>query len=117
MTLLNFRKPECYVLEKCVSYSGKYMGFFGNHYHEGHLCYVVGASNKATGEILMRHYNETNNINEEAAKYAATKYWQTLQTGLKKAPVAEETDDFTESVSRWIDEFERQKPKLSQRPN
>lgn len=106
--LLDFRKPECSIVSKCVSWSGKYMGFYGFHYHKGKPCWVVGSSNKQNGEIVMRHYNADNNPDERIAKHEAEHYWQEFRAGLLKKPEYEETDEQHEELMRWFDEAERQ---------
>ncbi len=102
--LLNFRQPNVHILEKVVSWTGKYMGFYGIHYERNKPCHVVGASNRETGEIVMRHYNDTTCINEEAAIYAARKYWEeTFKPGLLKRVEWSEEDERRLEVERLLE--------------
>ena len=90
--LLDFRKPNCYILEKIVSWSGQYLCFYGNHYEAGVICYVVGTSNKSNGEVIMRHYNEK--IKDcLAPKAQAETYWEEFKSKMLKTPESEEQDD------------------------
>ena len=109
--LLDFRKPSVVIQDKCVSWTGKYFAFLGTHFHAGKPCWVVGASNKSNGTITMRHYNEENNVNAEAAQFGAKEYWNKFSEGLKRAPTASEDEEFTDELIRWFDEFDRQLPK------
>jgi len=87
--LLDFRKPQVYIVEKVISQSGKYLCFLGNHYHKGHTCWVVGSSNKLTGEIVMRHYN-TKSL---APKAEAETYWRQLKEKMLAKPKSELEED------------------------
>lgn len=55
---LSFRRPNVNIQEEKLSTSGKYLLFIGVHYEAGHTCWVVGSSNRESGEIIMRHYND-----------------------------------------------------------
>jgi hypothetical protein len=100
--LLDFRKPNCTILSSTVSYTGKYFGFLGIHYHAGATCYVVGASNKQSGEIVMRHYNHEKNINIEAAKFEAEQYWQTFKEELERKPESGEDAEQSSQLEEWF---------------
>lgn len=96
MALLDFRKPNCVVLQSCISHSGKYKGFYGHHYRQGHLCYDVGAINRENGEITTRHYSTYDfKLKQEypAAKAEALDCWQVLRAGLERKPKNEEYDE------------------------
>ena len=90
--LLDFRKPNVSVVDKCISWSGKYFCFLGSHYEAGKICWVVGSSNKVTGEIVMRHYSETNGA--IAPKAQAATEWEKYKAAMVKAPESEEQDEF-----------------------
>lgn len=102
--LLDFKKPPYIILESIVSYTGKYKGFLGSHYHAGVLCHVVGAVNKLDGSITVRHYNEkiSPHVNQEAAKHAATTYWKSFQAILVNKPQHPEED---EQLKQWFDRY------------
>lgn len=93
--LLDFRKPNVQILEKAVSYSGKYFIFYGFHYEAGKQCFVVGASNKLDGEIVMRHYNETvtPGIELNAIKAVSFSIWEKYREAMVRKPDGEETDE------------------------
>lgn len=108
--LLDFKNPPYQILEKVVSYSGKYLGFFGTHYEKGIFCYVVGAVNKQNGQITARHYNEKvpGTVNQEHAKAGATKAWNEFFAGLVRKPSNEDMDaDATKQVEQWFETYER----------
>lgn len=90
--LLDFRKPNVYVLEKHVSWSGVYMIFFGSHYHKGHSCFVFGASSKRDGVITMHHYN-TSVKGCLAPKAQCETDWRKFKERMLAKPESEETDD------------------------
>lgn len=56
--LVKFPQPDIIMYEKTLSTSGQFLIFYGQHFEKGHSCWVVGSSNKASGEIVMRHYND-----------------------------------------------------------
>src|SRR5271168_4283910 len=92
----DFKQPAITCLERVVSHTGRYMGFYGTHYHDAKLCYVVGVSDQALETITERHYNEKDCVNIQAAKYAASKYWESeLKPGLLKGPTASADSDVT----------------------
>jgi hypothetical protein len=108
--LLDFKNPPYNVLEKVVSYSGKYLGFYGTHYHKGIFCYVVGAINKLNGEITARHYNEKQDgcVNQEHAAAASQKAWNEFFAGLVRKPSDEDLEaDASKQVEQWFDTYER----------
>jgi hypothetical protein len=107
--LIDFKRPPYTILERVVSYSGKYLGFFGSHYEKGSLCYVVGAVNRQDGEITARHYNEkTGNVNIEHAKAAAQKAWQEFFAGLVRKPSDQDAEaDASRQIEHWFDTYER----------
>jgi hypothetical protein len=90
--LLDFKNPPYNILERVVSYTGKYLGFYGTHYEKGILCYVVGAVNRQDGVITARHYNAKIEgcINEEHAKAESRKEWNKLFFGLVRKPSDED---------------------------
>lgn len=105
--LLDFRKPSCIIEEKCVSATGKYMGFIGTHYHKNKPCWVVGVSNKTNGEIIMRHYNDETCVNDEAARFAAHNYWEaTFKPGLLKPSEDSLEHEGERHLERWLEEFD-----------
>lgn len=111
-TFTDFKQPPIACLERVVSHTGRYMGFYGNHYHEGRSCYVVGISDLALETITMRHYNETTCVNFEAAKWAASKYWEeTLKPGLVKGPDQTADSDTTSELESWFERYDGQKAK------
>lgn len=108
--LLDFKTPPYQLLEKVVSYSGKYLGFFGTHYEKGILCYVVGAVNKQNGMTTARHYNEKieGNVNAEHAKSQAQRAWQEFFAGLVRKPSDEDLDaDTSKQIEQWFETYER----------
>jgi hypothetical protein len=109
---LDFKRPNCIIEDECVSWSGKYKGFYGTHYHKGKPCHVVGAIQQGGG-IVARHYNDETCINEEAAKYAARKYWnETIKPGLVKRPEAEESDERSLDLNKWFDDYARRRGQI-----
>jgi len=108
--LLDFKSPPYNILEKVVSYSGKYLGFYGTHYHKGIMCYVVGAVDKQNGKITTRHYNEKieGNVNEEHAKASCLKAWQKFSAGLVRKPSDEDMEaDASKQITQWFDTLEQ----------
>lgn len=108
--LLDFKTPPYQVLEKVVSYTGKYLGFYGTHYEKGILCFVVGAVNKQNGEITARHFNERvyGCVNEAHAKAASQKAWQEFFAGLVRKPSDEDLDaDTSKQIEQWFETYER----------
>lgn len=91
MALLDFRKPKVAIVEKIVSYSGKYFCFLGNHYHKGHTCWVFGTSNKETGEIVMRHYSTA--AGALAPKAECETAWRKLKEGMLAKPKSDFEED------------------------
>jgi hypothetical protein len=100
--LLDFKKPNYIILEKVASYTGKYLGFLGTHYHKGILCFVVGSVNKLDGEVIARHFNADiePHVNENAAKAAAQRTWNIFRTALVAKPQSPEND---EQLAQWYD--------------
>jgi hypothetical protein len=106
--LLDFKKPPYEILERCVSYTGKYMGFYGTHFHKGIICYVVGVVNKQDNTITARHYNENKSVNEAHAKAACIKAWQQFSAGLVRKPNDQDADaDASRQVNQWFDVYEQ----------
>lgn len=108
MTLLDFRKPPYFMLDKTISYTGRFLGFYATHYHEGHFCHVVGAVDKHDGMVTARHYNTMISINEELAKHAATKCWEELKEGLGRKP-AEGSDTSDRQLEYLFDVYDRKR--------
>lgn len=77
---LQLKKVDIVILGSAVSTSGKYGLFLGEHYISGFPCYDVGAFNKASGEIVRRHYRD---------KAQALCFWEDFQTQMT-APAGEE---------------------------
>lgn len=92
MNLLDFRKPSYVIQEEVLSWSGKYKGFYGHHYHQNVLCHVVGVIRMTDGQITARHYNEKQPKTFQP-KAEAIAYWNELREGLTRAPETEEQDD------------------------
>jgi hypothetical protein len=99
MTLLDFRKPKCVVLDKCTSWSGKYWLYYGHHYVAGHLCYDVGVRDNGSGLITTRHYHEKSYPNPKAEALA---FWHEFKQKMVKAPESEEKDDAQIDISKFI---------------
>ena len=113
MPFTDFKQPSIPLFQRVVSHTGRYMGFYGMHYHEGKTCYVVGVSDQALETITERHYNEKTCVNFEAAKWAASKYWEeTLKPGLERAPERDADSDVTSELESW---FERYDDELAKR--
>src|SRR6266567_545402 len=89
--LLNFRKPRCQIVEKCVSWSGKYFCFLGTHYHQGHTCWVFGISSKEDGEIRMRHYNTEFGAVDPKSQCCTD--WRKFKEAMLAKPESEVTED------------------------
>jgi hypothetical protein len=107
----DFKQPQITILQKVISYTGRYMGFYGLHYHEGNTCYVVGVSDQALETLTERHYNQHTCVNFEAAKWAASNYWETtLKPGLEKPPDKSAEPDTTELQS-WFERYDGQRRK------
>jgi len=108
--LTDFKQPDCTCIERTVSWTGRYMGFYGHHYHEGNSCFVVGVSDQALETLTERHYNDKTCVNIEAAKYASNKYWEELSHGLKKGPSAEQEDKTaaTSALQHWFERYDEQ---------
>lgn len=106
MLLLDFKKPPYQILESVISYTGKYRGFLGTHYHSGVSCWVVGAINKTDGEITAAHYNEkqTGAINATHAKAEAQKRWANFSAVLLAKP---QTDEADKALEHWYDQFQQ----------
>ena|ERR1700733_7192470 len=90
MTLMNFRRPKCVVLQEGRSYSGKYVYYYGYHWVAGKHCYDVGAINQANGQITTRHYKEEDSVN---AKAEALKCYHEYKQGFDRKPDVEEYDE------------------------
>jgi hypothetical protein len=97
---LQFRNPQVNILEKTISTSGKYMLFIGIHFEKGHTCWVVGCSNKATGEMVMRHYNEQipGCVAPQAQAYT---YWEEFKTKMKE-PAQDEEPSYLEELQQYL---------------
>lgn len=108
MPLLDFRRPKCVVVKEVVSYTGKYILFYGHHYVQGHTCYDVGTINKHNGEILTRHYLDEGKGNPKAE---ALRVFHEMEKGLTRKPDYEE--ETAENDPRKADAFRRA---LTQRP-
>lgn len=106
--LLDFRNPPYFIIDKVISFTGRYMGFYGTHYHAGHFCRVVGASDKTDGVVLARHYNTQISLNEELAKHAAEKLWEELKAGLIRPPAEgeDESSDASTQLSHLFDTYD-----------
>ena len=102
MSNLTFRTPNVNILERTISVSGKYMIFFGTHFEQGITCWVVGSSNKETGEIIMRHYNEK--IPGCIAPMAVAKTtWEDFRNAMKeKRDDAEYEEGYLEGLQKYL---------------
>lgn len=105
-----WRKPPCVIEDFQLSYTGKYWGFLGTHFHEGRKCWQVGSVNTETGETIARHYNERNHANETLAKHEAQEYWEELKAGLARKPTEEELQQDKQLLEAW-----EESAKISQR--
>jgi hypothetical protein len=76
------------------------MLFVGFHYEAGRSCWVVGCSNKATGEIVMRHYNDgiKNCIAPHAQAYT---YWEEFKNKMK-GQALEEEPSYLEDLQKYL---------------
>jgi len=102
-------KPPYIIEDHVLSYTAKYWGFFGSHYHEGRKCYVTGAVNTEDGVTTTRHYNERMCTNEQLAKYAATEAWEELKEGLSRKPSDEERETDERLLEVWEESARRSK--------
>lgn len=100
--LLDFRRPALVELDHFVSSSGALYVFYGVHYVKGKPCWDVGYSNRGTGEIVRRHYNEDNNMAPEAS---AKTYWEEMKEKRHKIQRRELADEPTEleQIEKWLD--------------
>lgn len=98
--IVDFRRPSLVMLDSFVSHSGRYFCFFGLHYKTGKTCYDVGYSNKQTGEIIRRHYNEDENLAPEAS---AKTYWEEFKEKMQRKLPLEEEPQFLEQLHQWLD--------------
>ena len=94
------RKPDLVFLDKVESWSGKYFCFYGLHYVKGKTCYDVGSSNRETGEVVRRHYNEDNNFAPEAS---AKTFWEEFRQKMVQAPSEPEELSELEKIQQWLD--------------
>jgi hypothetical protein len=88
--------------DRAVSLSGKYLLFYGFHYEAGVTCWVIGSSNKATGEIVMRHYNEK--IPGCIAPHAVSRTtWDDFRRVMtEKREDAEYEEGYLESLQKYL---------------
>lgn len=96
-----WKKPPCIIEDYALSFTGKYWGFLGSHFHAGIKCWQVGAVNTETGETTARHYNEKETVNETLAKHEAHKAWEELRAGLQRKPTAEERHIDEQLLEAW----------------
>ena len=96
MSLLDFRKPKCVIIQQDVSWSGKYKIFYGYHWVKGYHCYDVGAIDQSNGQITSRHYCAFDfklNCENPQAKAAALTFWDQFKQNMKRRPTSEESED------------------------
>lgn len=93
---------KCVILEKTQSTSSRYEIFLGTHYH-GCQCWIVGAYNRDTGELIQRHYNEKmpGNVNDTHAKSRAYEDWAKFKEAMTAITETEETENAAQ-VERWL---------------
>lgn len=78
------------------------MIFFGFHYEAGVSCWVVGTSNKETGEIIMRHYNEKI-PGCIAPRATAQTTWDDFRNAMKeKRDEAEYEEGYLEGLQKYL---------------
>lgn len=101
MTLLDFRRPKCVILEEVTSYSGQYRIFHGHHYVSKGLCYDVGSINRKTGEIVTRHYGPDSYPNPKAEAMA---FWNTFREMMLAPPRGgeEEGDEVRRDIQKYL---------------
>lgn len=102
-----WRKPPCVIEDHQLSYTGKYWGFFGTHFHQGIKCWQVGAVNTEDGVTTSRHYNERITVNEILAKKTAQKYWEEFKEILHHKPTEEERATDQALLEAWNDSARR----------
>jgi hypothetical protein len=97
----NWKKPPCIIEDHVLSYTAKYWGFLGTHFHEGRKCWLVGAVNTEDGTTTARHYNEKETVNETLAKHEAQEAWEELKAGLARRPTEEERETDQRLLEAW----------------
>lgn len=96
-----FKKPPYIIEDYVLSYTAKYWGFLGTHFHQGIKCWVVGAVNTETGTTTARHYNEKETVNDLLAKKTAQDYWEQVKATLTRKPTEEEQELDQQLLEAW----------------
>jgi len=109
----NASKVPAIIEDHCLSYTAKYWGFYGTHWHSGVKCWLVGAVNTENGSTTIRHYNERVSVNEDAARSVSALEWETLKEGLTRPPTEEERDIDRQLLEAWEDAERIVQQKLS----
>lgn len=113
---MSYRHKVPYMVnDKCLSHTFKYMGFYATHFHEGIKCYVVGALNLENGQVIARHYNEKETVNELLAKKESREAWEELKEGLERKPTAEESATDQALLEAWEESARRSKAMATKR--
>ena len=108
------KRPPCIIEDHCLSYTAKYWGFLGTHYHEGIRCWMVGAVNTENGITTARHYNAKESVNETLAKHESHAAWEELKAGLTRKPTEEERATDAALLDAW-NESARRSAELTKR--
>jgi len=87
MMIIGKKKIDAIQLAHFTSTSGKYDCFLATHYNGSYQCHDVGAYNKATGEVVRRHYKS-----RELAMIFYTKFRDEMTT---PDMIAEDEDSYT----------------------
>lgn len=108
-----WKKPPYIIEDHCLSYTAKYWGFYGTHFHESRKCFVVGSVCTEDGVTTSRHYNERNSVNELLAKTEAQKYWEELKAGLERRPTEEERQLDARLLEAWDESARRSRASVN----
>ena len=92
--LIGRRDYRCIPLDKHRSTSGRFEIFLGQHYHQGVICYIVGAYDERTGVLTARHYSVKTGryVSDETAKASALIAWDEFREKML-APAAPEENE------------------------
>lgn len=93
--LIGKKDYKCIPLDRHRSTSGRFEIFLGQHYHEGILCYLVGAYDELTGQLTCRHYSVKTGkyVTDESAKAEALMVWDQFRERMLAPAEAEEDEN------------------------